>query len=83
MKLLTVLPALFTVSRLAGLFWWGTVLKCLSELVEAYPGFAFAMLSWSGYALWGGAGLMSALAVTRYWLHRQDVQPDPEVHRES
>lgn len=66
-----------SLSMLLGLFFWGMVLKCLSEAMDVSVTLTQAALKWAGYGLW-----MAALLLLLYRLFwpgiRDDVAVKPE-----
>jgi hypothetical protein len=41
-----------SLSMMLGLFFWGMVAKCLSELITVSVHFTQQLLAWSGYTMW-------------------------------
>ncbi|MFK3662748.1 hypothetical protein ACI2I2_19910 [Scandinavium sp. NPDC088450] len=63
-----------------GLFFWGMVLKCLSEAMELSVTVSQAAVKWIGYGLWLCALLLVLRRLCRPVLKEADV-PQPEEHQ--
>lgn len=70
-------------SKLLGLFFWGVVLNCLNEMVEAYPGLTQSMFAWASYILWFGALVLVLHNIWDGWRHRHVLPVDTEVGHEN
>jgi hypothetical protein len=54
-----------SLSFLLGLFFWGMVLKCLSEAMDISAAFTQCAVKWMGYGLWGAALVL--LVYRAFW----------------
>jgi hypothetical protein len=67
-----------SLSLLLGLFFWGMVLKCLSEAMDVSVPITQAAVKWSGYGLW-----IAALMLFVFRIFRSALKENKGTHPEE
>lgn len=70
-----------SLSEIVGIFILGMLLKCLSDIIGAYPNMAQQMVLWISYVLLAISAALLAINRWAEWRHRR--ASGPEVHHED
>lgn len=70
-----------SLSEIVGIFILGMLLKCLSDIIGAYPNMAQQIVLWISYVLLTISAALLAFNRWAEWRHRRSC--GPEVHHED
>lgn len=62
-----------SLSEIVGIFALGILLKCLSDIIGAYPNLAQQLVLWFCYVLWGLSAVLFVLNRWGEWRHRREA----------